>query len=192
MSAKRKEPADKARADTAFARLATDPDAIRGGTALSMMFEIILAHRDKRSPEPGAIEYWGTMFKAWIMDPEARTLDELLELTGTKGRSPIAVEYKRDLRNMVYLENMGLLVGAGLTVEDAATLITENGMSEVFKKLNQESLFKPRALVDLFEKYGGSEWAREAGFFSDNPDIKARRDALLKTIPNKLLPERFR
>ena len=192
MSAKRKEPADKARADTVLARLATDPDAIRGGAALTMMIEIIKAHRDKRSPEPGAIEYWATMFDAWITDAEARTLDELLELTGTKGRSPIAVEFKRDLRNQVYLENMGLLVGAGLTVEDAATLIADHGTSDVFKKLGHEPLFSPRALVDLFEKYGGVKWAREVGFFSDDPDTNARRDALLKTIPNKLLPERFR
>lgn len=192
MSARRKEPADKARADTTLVRLATDPDAIRGGAALTMMIEIIKAHRDNRSPEPGAIEYWATMFDAWIMDTEARTLDELLELTGTKGRSPIAVEFKRDLRNTVYLENMGLLVAAGLTAEEAARLIVECGMSDAFKNLGQESLFSPRALVDLFEKYGGVKWAREAGFFSDDPGTKARRDTLLKTIPNKLLPERFR
>jgi len=34
---KRKERADKARAATAFARLATDPDAIRGGPALTKL-----------------------------------------------------------------------------------------------------------------------------------------------------------
>lgn len=189
---KRKVSAEKTRAATAFARLATDPDAIRGGAALTAMIEIIRAHRDKRSPEPGAIVYWGTMFDAWIMDPEARTLDELLELTGTKGRSPIAVELKRDLRNQVYLENMMLLVGSGFTVDVAASLIVEHGMSDAFKRLNQEALFKPRALIDLFEKYGGAEWAREAGYFSEDPAIKARRDELLKRIPTKLLPARPR
>jgi hypothetical protein len=187
---KRKSAADKARAETAFGRLLTDPDAIRGGTALAMMLEIIRAHRDKRSPEPGAVVYWGTMFDAWIMDQEARTLDELLELTGTKGRSPIRIEFKRDLRNLLYLENMGLLVGAGFSVEEAASLIVEHSTGTAFKKLSQEALFSPRALVDLFEKYGGAQWAREAGFFAD--ENKARRDELLKGIPIELLPARFR
>jgi hypothetical protein len=191
---KRKELADKARAKTVFGMLLTErADDIRGGTALAMMLEIIRAHRDKRNPEPGAIVYWGTMFDAWIMDPEERTLDELLELTGTKGRSPIRVEYKRDMRNMLYLENMGLLLGAGFTVDEAAELIVKKGDGEfVVNKFGTELLFKPRALIELFEKYGGTAWAREAGFFADDPAIKARRDELLKRIPVELLPARLR
>lgn len=190
---KRKDRADKARADTAFSSLLTDPDSIRGGTALTMMLEIIRAYRDKRSPEPGAIIYWGTMFDTWIMDPKARTLDELLELTGTKGRSPIRVEFKRDQRNMIYLENMGLLLGAGFTVEEAATLIVTKGDGDfVVNKLNTELLFTSRALTDLFEKFGGVAWARGAGFFSKDSNMKARRDDLLKRIPTTLLPERLR
>jgi hypothetical protein len=65
-------------------------------------------------------------------------------------------------------------------------------MSGAFKKWGQEPLFTSRALVDLFEKYGGVDWAHEAGFFSEDPAIKASRDTLLQGIPPELLPARLR
>lgn len=188
---KRKKTTDKPRVGFTFERMLKDPDSVRGGTALWMMFEMINAHREKRSLHAGAIEYWGTMFWDWFIDPDEKTLEKLLELDGTQGRSPVATAFKFDFRNLIYLENMGLLVGAGFTVEEAAKVVAE-GNTATFKLLNQGRLMSIRSVTDLFQADGGIEKARAIGFFSDDPETKAKRDELVKQIPIKYLPTRFR
>lgn len=184
--------AEKERANTAFGRLGTDPDAIRGGKAFAMMLEIIRADREKCSPDPAAITYWAKMFSDWIREPtKGRTLDELLELDGTVGASPVDVAVKRDIRDMRYFDWMGYLVGAGFTAPEAAAVVVTWGETNKLKIGGQKRLTEA-TLLDNFRNFGGSEYARKLGFFGDDPKIKAAREGILKSIPDHLLPSRFR
>lgn len=164
----------------------------QAGLAMQAFLEIWAADRHKRAPDAAAVALIARGFERWWRANGSRTLDEVFELTGTRGRPPIVGAMKEDFRNGWYRHLMCVLVGAGFSVEEAAeaTAGHQSAHPEQLARTGATPL-AAKTVRDVFEKLGGAKWARENNYCGDSPELQAEREDFISKLPKHLIPARF-
>lgn len=165
----------------------------RGSQAVQAFLEMWAAHKHRRAPDPRAVRFLAEAWTDYWHSQGEKTLDEVLELTGTRGRRPILRAVNDDLRDGWYRHLVAVLVGAGFTLDEAAEATAEHQSTypEELAKVGAKPL-QSKTVRDIFERLGGIKWARENNYLANTPELVAERGRFISGLPDHVIPARFR